>query len=1024
MSGLLYPTSYVKPGTYVGELSKDIPTPITRIQFPVVIGRGSKYIESTETVVRGFVYQEAVSVSNIYPNVFKTKYPFLKDKKKITVYKDSSRISEKGWTIVDDTTIQLLEYDPSSSYFVDYQSTSKDVKDRLYLDVVKFNTVGNSSLSKNYEEFENFYLDYILTNRRRNKQPDSSVIKFNPSYSNENTYPILKSFESTFGLDVIIDDVSSNIKINGFVSVVAREYDEVATGSIIADDRKSKFYDSNVLVESDSLLGYEENGNSGLFSSQTFYDSDFNLKADDNGSDFLFGYEDVLALGKLKYIWLEFDYQEDGFESRHSSFKIENDGKYHYWKGIGFKITNDNINGKVLIKAGHFYEEYEEYDTFSLEALSPKKLIEGPERVVSAKIVHSGVMSTKGTISNVVTEFYEYSYYIDSNDTYEKDSAISLTIDDYFYRGDYTYLVFVLKDGFGNATYKEVRCDILNGKFSLVDDSIEIELNGLKVVLYKTVAASLLTEDYEEINTEDGDILLIEADTQQFKFKHTLITFDFVRSPSYDPTIVEVSNSYSKTLEKLRIDYDDYYSFNGILSRLGVVDDNDIIEFDVNGTGYICWNLTDNVEEDNPPIFTDYSGELTGEYCSKYIKLKGEYINNLEVISVEPFDYRIVEKDGQYYLIITLNGIPYEPRNSITIKYRSYTSQPELGNNYYVSALCIRPDSMYNTLIEVQSLNEGRELIGPFDTLNDLYIANEIAWREFSQPLSYGYVQIKDSDNDDVIQEEDIDAALKALITNKRGTDIVLLRNEKYLGKLIKFSNEQNSPFEQNENKIWISSQNIDDVDELSIEEYAEFKNVVANDSAKIKMSTYGVDSTLNVDGSFIAWAFACARNFIGYSESLLNTKIKSFSYIKTFNDLEEKEFGSHNIMFISGTEGNYKIAEDSSVVSIEQISNQKIISVRYIRNKMNEECGKVSESPQESLSEISTKLVVTLNELVSKGYISNYLDENGNKRPLDAKLDIFVRQLNQTQFQFGYGFYTKKGMRHLFGNYIVDSIF
>ena len=70
--------------------------------------------------------------------------------------------------------------------------------------------------------------------------------------------------------------------------------------------------------------------------------------------------------------------------------------------------------------------------------------------------------------------------------------------------------------------------------------------------------------------------------------------------------------------------------------------------------------------------------------------------------------------------------------------------------------------------------------------------------------------------------------------------------------------------------------------------------------------------------------------------------------------------------------------------------------------------------------------LVTGLQQKIREGVISQYLDENGAPREIDPTTDIFVTYVKNdpTKYQFGYGFYTKKVMKLLFGSYVVDKNF
>ena len=149
MPSLLYPNKYVETGTFIKH-SGSSSTETKEFMLPLVIGRGSKYLKQSETLRRGYVYQEQVSVSELYPNIFHTKYPFFKDKKLIQLWIDNQKISKEEWDIVDEQTIQLKQFTPNVSYFVDYQSSSTEVKDRFDLDVVLFESVSDQVSEEYY----------------------------------------------------------------------------------------------------------------------------------------------------------------------------------------------------------------------------------------------------------------------------------------------------------------------------------------------------------------------------------------------------------------------------------------------------------------------------------------------------------------------------------------------------------------------------------------------------------------------------------------------------------------------------------------------------------------------------------------------------------------------------------------------------------------------------------------------------------------------------------------------------------
>ena len=151
-------------------------------------------------------------------------------------------------------------------------------------------------------------------------------------------------------------------------------------------------------------------------------------------------------------------------------------------------------------------------------------------------------------------------------------------------------------------------------------------------------------------------------------------------------------------------------------------------------------------------------------------------------------------------------------------------------------------------------------------------------------------------------------------------------------------------------------------------------------------------------------------------------------------DDTANDKLGAAQIVYFSKIgEGSYRIEEDFTVdtyafeFTIEQITSQRLTAVRSIRSYVDESLvGVTPDTPQAGINLITEYLVRGLNKLIANGTISNYLDDDGNKRPIDPAKDIFVQQVkdNPTQYQFGFGFFTKKVMKQFFGIYVVDKTF
>lgn len=953
MPSLLYPNKYVETGTFIKH-SESSTSENKEFMLPLVIGRGSKYLKQSETLRRGYIYQEQVSVSELYPNIFNTKYPFIKDKKLIQLWIDSQKISKEEWDIVDEYTIQLKQFTPNVSYFIDYQSSSNEVKDRFNLDVVIFESVGNTNGAQHYTEYEDFYLEYYLNNLKLNKE-SSDVLSFYDSYTSEYDYPIIQDYKGISSLEIIPTDIGNNIlDISGIISRI--EYDQ--------------------------------------------YD-------------------------KLSFIWLELE-----SEGSKRILKINNDNKYYESFGLSFKIVNDDFHSTFKTKNGSVIEGDDYSDEISFKVIPAKTLIKGPARSITLNVAKKGNVEVTKQIQNVETEFKGVFNFIIREDSKNTSVSYTLSIDSFIIDGLQYNVVLSLFNG-SYYEYYIIPVEIVSGKIYFVDDVVLTSDEGVDIYIYKRPSLVLATETDKGLKDEQGRIFIIN-NSGEVPFTTTndkLVSFDYVCTTEGTSTVIYVTDTYSNKNEKVEIlDFDNYYCFDSIFAKVyyDKIEEGDLIQFDIDKHPYISWNLTKDYEDSFTEVLVDYSGSISGQFSSKYVQLSSVPIDDIELISEEKFDYELIIKDNEAFVLTYYNGIPYSPRYSFSIKYRAKTKQPKVGSTYYVTATCIRPDSMYNTLIEVNSLQEGIDLIGPFDRFNDLYVANEIAWRELSPNNKYAYVQIKDSDNDGIITRSDVATAIDCLSKFKKATDIVMLNRFEDTDLLVDYNIAQNDPFQSNENKIWIGFPR-----NYSIEEMADYSNsildmpfsdfrlMIANNQGDVNIDSIPI--TYRVDGSFIAWGMACNRRSESteYASSLVKNALSSIDSMKTFSIDECRILGSNNISYIIKENDNYRIAEDlMSSGNIEQIIDQQIYASRYMRIKLDEIVGYTFDTPSIAIQTIQSKILSNLKQMISDGVISKYLTEDGVARDIDPSLDITVKKVegNKTQYLFGFGFYTKKGIKHLFG--------
>lgn len=481
----------------------------------------------------------------------------------------------------------------------------------------------------------------------------------------------------------------------------------------------------------------------------------------------------------------------------------------------------------------------------------------------------------------------------------------------------------------------------------------------------------------------------------------------------------------------------------------------DKYSLELTNTNTIDWNLTLRVSQyfRADSVYRDVNGSKTGTAGSYYVILNGTPINEPECSG---FD--IVWVEGTPYVAVAYPADSVnagkKPQN-FTISYEYAGNEPNPGDTYYITTKHIRPDNMYNKVIFVSSRAEGQKLLAPSTSKNDLYIGNEIAWDEIGarNDRQIAYIQIKDSDEDGVLSSNDVQAAIDALAKSKKVTDWTLLGNFEYLSKLLAANELGNDPFEARENEVWVGAPvgtevgdintegSLINIAQSSMKVYGNenpahgTRTLVGATEATKKITLEGdVEQSIKLDGSFVAWGLACHRSRMKPADSIMREVLTAFSSMQTYDDVDDIKLGQNQIVYFSKAgDGIYRVEEDfttdkySFEFSLEQITSQRLQVVRDIRAYMDESLvGYTPDTPATGIATIISYLVRGLRQKVTDGTIAKYQNEDGTAREIDSSKDIFVTYVkdNPTQYQFGYGFFTKKAMKQLFGSYVVDKNF
>lgn len=490
---------------------------------------------------------------------------------------------------------------------------------------------------------------------------------------------------------------------------------------------------------------------------------------------------------------------------------------------------------------------------------------------------------------------------------------------------------------------------------------------------------------------------------------------------------------------------------NIILKIKGDLAKDEQYSFELINQNVIDWSLTLKVSSyfRVDSVYRDVNGSKTSVPGSYYVILNGIPLYEPTTDS----DVTLEWVEGTSFVKVS-RADGTKPQN-FSISYEYTGNEPNPGDTYYITTKHIRPDNMFNKVIFLSSRAEGEKLLAPSTSKNDLYIANEIAWDEIGPRAGYqiAYIQIKDSDEDGVLSSEDVQKAIDALATSKRVTDYCLLGNFEYLGKMLAANELGNDPFECRENELWVGAPSGTIVGDINTEGSLVYiaqsamkvygnenpahgtRILVAPTEATKKITLEGnIEQTIKLDGSFVAWGLACHRSRMRTADSIMRQTLTAFDSMQTYDDVEDLTLGSNQIIYFSKAADKIYVCEEDFTTdkygfefSLEQITSQRLQVVRDLRDYMNNSLvGYTPDTPTSGVNIITSFLVRGLVAKIKEGVIAPYQNEDGTLREINPSLDIFVAPVkdNPTHYQFGYGFYTKKVMKVLFGSYVVDRNF
>ena len=194
-----------------------------------------------------------------------------------------------------------------------------------------------------------------------------------------------------------------------------------------------------------------------------------------------------------------------------------------------------------------------------------------------------------------------------------------------------------------------------------------------------------------------------------------------------------------------------------------------------------------------------------------------------------------------------------------------------------------------------------------------------------------------------------------------------------------------------------------------------------------------GITQTVTLDGSFIAGATSAKVNsFTDPAQTILRQNLSGFDTLQTYTDPENLMLGGASITWLSQTgEGVFRFEEDITVHTMSEefqlisATTQKQFVTRLVRREMDANLiSIVAPNAGAAIAIIRSELSEILLGLLGQGKIADYQDKDGNVRAFDTAKDIVVLRDTSTltKYDFFYAYFIKAPIKRLFGLYAVNT--
>ncbi len=1003
-------TRYVPPGVYIGQLIIPRPVNLTAdARLPAFVGVGNRLATGKNIAIRrAFVYDEQLTFNPLAPHTANLDFNADRDQNAPGIQlrkQDGTVVRTDFWSFTesvddggfDEVLISIEAFDPTATYFVDYQSEERTPLDTIPVEELR--EVVNVGLSEDSPQFREF-VDFLIVT-------DLTAIVLDAG--NVNTDSVLENVVAdagNTGAGTIVQASSSEFDHN-----YNRNYEFEclsATGTIVGGNRVAEFsYTSTPISGGNDAMPPRPLHALGSAPSFTVYqfpftgtppvggvsqwdvEIEFGIKLDFNfpgaGSPENFAVAD------------EFSFMAFGPGLIEADARYDNTNQFAETGVIEVGDLNAGT-GSVAVATSTTFDR--EFNTgYSLRVIG----IAGSAPTRTATFV----WSTFGEIG--------------PNGTFTVDEAIPATSVQ-----SLAFDVDVDID-FGASNFA------VDDEFAFMANAPRLFYTGKDNRNY-TLTHGTTTNPTLATGNASGEY---STDTPEGSFG----TYDVTSGSAYDddetghvllPDNVKLA---FRNMQRARVSGNRHVG--GDKFTFSALDENKI-----------NWSLEQEREQEFEvsDIILDTNGAVTGTAGTSYVIIDEVPVESTVAVTITSSNAAVASVEITASPFIAL---PVPPAAPFTIDYRTRGDEADPGQLYYFTGNFLRGDELYNNPILVLDRDDGRKLLGPSTVDNHLHIVNELAFD--NNVFGAYYVQVADADEDGVFQQTDFKTALIATEEVDGITDRIVLARQDAWGDQLAVNERANDPFEKRESLDWFGApigtpigdrQTPDTLRFISDRTLRVFgqspahgtRILVGPTTATVNVVLQSGDTVaVTVDGSFVAAALASfTASFSDPASTVLKKNLSGFQSVQTYTEKENVLLGDGAIGYFTDLgNGVIRIEEDNTVdtfsIDFYLISamTQKQFVTKVVRREMeNAVISLVVPSAEAGVGIIKATLSGILLGLLGRGIIGQYEDDSGNVRKYDPSADIVVFRdsADPTLYHMFYAYFLRLPIKRIFGLFSVNS--